>query len=228
MHFEIYVEDFSGKKALDILMPKIIGDGHTFEVFGYKGISRKIPENLRGQTDPSKRVLLDRLPQLLRGRGRTHATYSTFNYRAAVIVVCDLDDRCLKEFRQQLIAVLDACNPKPEARFCIAVEEGEAWLLGDISAVKTAYPRARNTVLNDYQNDAICGTWEILADAVVEGGSKALKSQGYPAIGIEKSAWAENIAPHMDINNNASPSFQYFLKKIRELIQDRADAERTL
>ena len=35
----------------------------------------------------------------------------------------------------------------------------------------------------------------------------------------------ENIAPHMDINNNTSPSFRYFLKKIRELIQDRTVAE---
>lgn len=225
MHFEIYVEDFSGKKALDILMPKIIGDGHTFEVFGYKGIGGKIPENLRGQTDPSKRVLLDRLPQLLRGRGKTHATYSTFDYRAAIIVVCDLDDRCLKEFRQQLIAVLDACNPKPEARFCIAVEECEAWLLGDISAIKTAYPKVKVDVLKRYRQDSICGTWEILADAVFKGGLRALKSQGYPAIGIEKSVWAENIAPHMDINNNTSPSFRYFLKKIRELIQDRTAAE---
>lgn len=219
MHFEIYVEDLSGKKALDILMPKIIGDGHTFEVFGYKGIGRKIPENLRDQTDPSKRVLLHRLPQLLRGRGRTHAAYSTL-YSAAVIVVCDLDGECLKTFRQKLYAVLDACNPRPETRFCIAVEEGEAWLLGDISAVKTAYPKARSTVLARYENDSICGTWEILADAVCKGGLKALKSQGYPAIGKEKSAWAENIAPHMDIDNNASPSFQYFLKKIRELIED--------
>ena len=219
MHFEIYVEDLSGKKALDILMPKIIGDGHTFEVFGYKGIGRKIPENLRNQTDPSKRVLLNRLPQLLRGRGRTHAAYSTL-YSAAVIVVCDLDGECLKTFRQKLYAVLDACNPRPETRFCIAVEEGEAWLLGDISAVKTAYPKARSTVLARYENDSICGTWEILADAVCKGGLKALKSQGYPAIGKEKSAWAENIAPHMDIDNNASPSFQYFLKKIRELIED--------
>ena len=30
MHFEILVEDSSGKKALDILMPKILGDQHTF------------------------------------------------------------------------------------------------------------------------------------------------------------------------------------------------------
>lgn len=219
MHFEIYVEDLSGKKALDILMPKIIGDGHTFEVFGYKGIGRKIPENLRNQTDPSKRVLLNRLPQLLRGRGRTHAAYSTL-YSAAVIVVCDLDGECLKTFRQKLYAVLDACNPKPETRFCIAVEECEAWLLGDISAIKNAYPKVKDDVLKRYRQDSICGTWEILADALFKGGLKALKSQGYPAIGIEKSSWAENIAPHMDIDNNASPSFQYFLKKIRELIQD--------
>ena len=219
MHFEIYVEDLSGKKALDILMPKIIGDGHTFEVFGYKGIGRKIPENLRNQTDPSKRVLLNRLPQLLRGRGRTHAAYSTL-YSAAVIVVCDLDGECLKIFRQKLYAVLDACNPKPETRFCIAVEECEAWLLGDISAIKNAYPKVKDDVLKRYRQDSICGTWEILADALFKGGLKALKSQGYPAIGIEKSSWAENIAPHMDIDNNASPSFQYFLKKIRELIQD--------
>lgn len=219
MHFEIYVEDLSGKKALDILMPKIIGDGHTFEVFGYKGIGRKIPENLRDQTDPSKRVLLNRLPQLLRGRGRTHAAYSPL-YSAAVIVVCDLDGECLKTFRQKLYAVLDACNPKPETRFCIAVEECEAWLLGDISAIKNAYPKVKGDVLKRYRQDSICGTWEILADALFKGGLKALKSQGYPAIGIEKSSWAENIAPHMDIDNNASPSFQYFLKKIRELIQD--------
>jgi hypothetical protein len=30
MHFEILVEDLSGKKALDILMPKILDTSHTF------------------------------------------------------------------------------------------------------------------------------------------------------------------------------------------------------
>ena len=33
MHFEILVEDQSGKKALDILIPKIIGDDHTWSGF---------------------------------------------------------------------------------------------------------------------------------------------------------------------------------------------------
>ena len=215
MHFEILVEDSSGKKALDILMPKILGDQHTFRVVNYRGIGR-IPRNLRSRTDASKRPLLDQLPKLLRGYGHTFDGYAP-NYSAAVIVVCDLDNKCLKTFRQELLAVLNACNPKPETRFCIAVEEGEAWLLGDIPALKSAYPKATEAVLNGYQNDAICGTWELLADAVFIKGSGALQKMGRQAVGREKSAWAEKIAPHMDVNANASPSFRYFREKVRGL-----------
>jgi hypothetical protein len=215
MHFEILVEDSSGKKALDILMPKILGDQHSFRIINYRGIGR-IPRNLRSRTDASKRPLLDQLPKLLRGYGHTFDGYAP-NYSAAVIVVCDLDNRCLKTFRQELFSVLNACNPKPETRFCIAVEEGESWLLGDIPAIKAAYPKARDNVLNGYKNDAICGTWELLADAVFIKGSGALKKRGWQAVGREKSAWAENIAPHMDVNANASPSFRYFREKVRGL-----------
>ena len=213
MHFDILVEDQSGKKALDILVPKIIGNRHTAKVHSYRGIGR-IPKNLKSSTDASKRLLLDQLPKLLRGYGKTFANYPV-NYPAAVIVVCDLDDKCLKTFRRELFTVLNACNPKPETRFCIAIEEGEAWLLGDIPAIKAAYPQAEDGVLNRYQNDSICGTWERLADAVFVGGSNALKNKG--AVGREKSAWAEKIAPQMNVDNNASPSFRYFREKIREL-----------
>ena len=212
MHFEILVEDVSGKRALDVLIPKIIGDEHTFRVIDYRGVGR-IPKNLKSSTDAEARILLDRLPTLLRGYGR-----SSGSNPAVVIVVCDLDDRCLKTFRQELFAVLNTCNPKPMTRFCIAVEEGEAWLLGDIPAIRKAYPRAKKDVLNRYKNDAICGTWEHLADAVFIKGSGALKKQGWRAVGREKSAWAENVAPHMDVDANASPSFRYFRDKIREII----------
>ena len=216
MHFEILVEDQSGKKALEILMPKIIGDQHTFRIHSYRG-SGRVPKNLKSRTDASKRVLLDQLPKLLNGYGRTIANYYT-NFPTAVIVICDLDRRCLKKFREELSAVLDTCNPKPETRFCIAVEEGEAWLLGDISAVRAAYLNAKDNILNRYQNDSICGTWELLANAVFTGGLSALEKKGKRAIGIEKSAWAQKIAPEMNVDKNASPSFCYFRDKIRELI----------
>ena len=95
---------------------------------------------------------------------------------------------------------------------------GEAWFLGDISAIKAAYPNAKDNILNRYQNDSICGTWELLADAVFTGGSNALKEKGKVAVGREKSIWAKKIAPEMNVEQNASPSFCYFRDKIRALI----------
>jgi len=215
MHFEILVEDSSGKKALDILVPQIIGNGHTFVVHPYKGIGR-IPKELHKTPDPNKRLLLDQLPKLLRGYGKTFAHYP-LECPAAVILVCDLDSKCKKRFRRELWQIHSSCHPQPNTRFCIAIEEGEAWLLGDLAAIKRAYPRAKDSVLNSYQNDSICGTWETLADAIYPGGRTKLSRQGWQAVGKEKSVWAGNISPHMDVENNLSPSFCYFHGKLREL-----------
>ncbi|MGZ8946755.1 MAG: DUF4276 family protein [Methylococcaceae bacterium] len=211
MHFEILVEDQSGKVALDVLVRKIIGDDHTCNVKSYKGVGR-IPVKMNSSVDASKRILLANLPRLLAGYGRSWPS----GY-AAIIVVCDLDDKCLKSFRSELIELLNTCNPRPETRFCIAIEEGEAWFLGDISAIKQAYPKAKDAVLNAYVSDSIGGTWERLADAVYKGGSQRLSRLGWQMVGAEKSEWAENITPYMDLDNNTSPSFNYFLSKLREL-----------
>jgi hypothetical protein len=213
MHFEILVEDQSGKHALEILVPRIIDETHTCRVISYKGIGR-IPKNLNAKADPAKRILLQRLPELLRGYGKT---YSQNTKEYAVVLVCDLDDRCLKELRQELLDILDNCHPRPRTCFCIAVEEGEAWLLGDVGAVKRAYPKAKDAVLENYGNDSICGTWEVLADAIYSGGSKMLKSGGWQVIGAQKSVWATMISPYIDVENNKSPSFCYFRGKLRDL-----------
>jgi hypothetical protein len=211
MHFEILVEDRSGKTVLDILVPKIIGDNHTFRVTPFIGIGH-IPKLITSAKNVNNRMLLNNLPKLLRAYGKSLQGYGV------VIVICDLDDKCLKNFRAELFAILETCSPRPETRFCVAVEEGEAWFLGDITAIKQAYPRAKDTVLNAYVNDSISGTWEQLADAVYKGGAQALSKQGRQAVGAEKSMWAENITPHMDIDNNLSPSFNYFLGKLREFV----------
>ena len=213
MHFEILVEDQSGKKALDILVPKILctRDMHTFTIRSYKGIG-KIPKDLTSHGDPSKRILLDQLPKIIKGLGR-----SWRHYPATLIVVCDLDNRDFVSFMEELTHLLHSCTPRPETRFCIAVEEGEAWLLGDIEAVKAAYPRAKDSVLRSYRNDSICGTWEKLADAVYKGGHSELLKKGWQEIGSEKSRWALNISPYIHVENNLSPSFQFFRETLREL-----------
>lgn len=215
MHFELLTEDISGQKALEILIPKIIDNGHTFTIHAYKGIGH-LPKNLSPASDSKKQALLNKLPILIQGYGQTFAGYGA-NYSAVLIIICDLDDRCLSEFRQELLNCVSKCKIKPETYFCIAIEEGEAWFLGDIAAIKSAYPRAKDTILNSYVNDAICGTWEKLADAIFSGGSQKLSQLGQAAVGAEKHKWAENIAPYMNINNNKSPSFCYVRDKIRNL-----------
>ena len=217
MHFEVLVEDRSGALALEAILPKILGPNgsdHSWRLLPYRGIGR-LPRNLTAGGDPAKRILLDNLPRLLRGYGR-----SLRHMPAAVVVVVDLDDRDCMAFKQELLDALDACRPAPTTLFRIAIEEGEAWLLGDRDAVVAAYPEAKTAVLDHYDQDSICGTWEVLADAVHPGGAARLKRLGYPAAGAAKRDWAEKIAPHMDMERNRSGSFQVFRDGVRRLAED--------
>lgn len=213
MNFEFLIEDLSGKAMLDKLVPKIIDTTkHSYRIIPYKGIG-SIPKGLKSSQDASKRKLLNQLPKLLSGYGKTYQHNQKDN---AVIVVCDLDNKNESDFINELNHILQSCNPAPQANFCLAIEEGEAWLLGDIQAIKAAYPKAKDLVLNKYQNDSICGTWELLADAIYTGGSQKLKKTGFKETGSQKKIWAENICPHMDINNNKSPSFNSFKQCVQE------------
>lgn len=214
MHLEILVEDASGEVLLNALLPKIIGENgqpHTWRIHPYKGIGR-LPKDLRSKTDPSKRVLLDRPHSILSGYGKSLPAHG-----AAVLVVVDSDDRDCRAFKRELVAVLNRCRPQPRALFRIAIEETEAWLLGDRDAVAKAYTRAKTSVLDSYGQDSVCGTWEKLADAIFPGGSDALKAKGYPRIGEEKSAWARQIGALISVAANKSPSFQVFRSGVLKL-----------
>lgn len=215
MHLEFLVEDVSGMRALEVLIPKIMGAGPSFRIHPYKGIGR-IPKGMRGEVDPSKRILLDALPRLLRGYGQT---YFQAGVPHAVIVVCDLDHRNRADFLSELEATLDGCLHKPNALFCLAIEEGEAWLLGDLPAIRTSFPHAKLAALQGYENDSICGTWEVLANALVKGGAKALARGGWQDVGAEKSKWARQIPPNMDVENNQSPSFRRFRDALRKTVE---------
>lgn len=216
LHFEVLVEDKSGSIALEAILEKILGPNkapHSRRIHPYKGLGR-IPKDLRNATDPKKRVLLDRLPNILQGYGKS---LQPFGHSVAVIVVVDLDAEDCMKFKRELLDVLKKCDPRPTALFRIAIEEIEAWLLGDRDAVKAAYPRAKDSILESYIQDSACGTWEVLADAVHPGGSAHLKKSGYPEIGMAKCEWAERIALHMDVERNKSRSFQSFRDTVRNL-----------
>jgi hypothetical protein len=212
MHIEILVEDASGAKLLEAVLPKLLGEQggcHSWRVHPYQGIGR-IPTNLYAGGDPAKRILLDQLPRLLRGYGKTPGI-------DAVVVVLDSDRRTCVDFLSELKALLARCDSAPNTMFRLAIEEVEAWYLGDRQALRAAYPRAKADVLNRYVQDSVCDTWELLADAVHAGGSAAIKKAGWPLPGQIKCEWAGKIGPLLEPDRNTSPSFGKLRDGLRRL-----------
>lgn len=202
MHFEVLSEDASGAELLKTLIPKVVAgktETHSWRIHSYKGIGR-IPKGLEKSGDPAKRILLDQLPRLLKGYGKTPRI-------DAVVVVLDLDKRDCREFLEELYDLAGKSAPKMQVMFRLAIEEPEAWYLGDPQALMTAYPMAKRDVLKNYKQDSVCGTWELLADAIHRGGSAAVRSAGWPLPGQLKFEWAHEIGPLLDLTRNVSPSF---------------------
>ena len=217
MHIEILIEDSSGAQLLNYLLPRILGsqgEPHTWRLHSYRGIGR-IPPGLKTTVEAAKRILLEQLPKILRGYAKTPGI-------DAVVVVLDSDRKDCRAFLAELKALADECEMSSKTLFRLAIEEMEAWYLGDREALSKAYPRAKTKALDGYEQDSVCGTWEMVADALHPGGSKKVTKAGWPLPGQLKHEWAEQIGPLMDIENNASPSFCKLRDGLRRLVKEIA------
>ena len=213
MYFQFLIEDMSSAELVKILMDKIAEKSQKIEYdckyfHGLGGFTKK---NTVKETKTGK--LLNDLATYLKGFSK-----SLQNIQAAIIVVLDNDDRDTNNFQRQLREIAEQNEIKTDHVFCIAVEEVEAWLLGDEEAVKAAYPSAKLQVLHSYVQDSICGTWEVLADTVYPGGLAKFRKNcpTYVDVGKYKTIWAEEIGIHMNISKNKSPSFQTFISEIQK------------
>ena len=215
MYFQFLIEDPSGQILVERVMEKIkaVHPGMEYSCKSFHGIGGFTRRNTVKETKDGK--LLNDLATYLAGFDRS---LGAMGREAAVFVVIDNDDRDTGSFRNELERVAKSRKVRIDYVFCIAVEEMEAWLLGDENAVVRAYPQAKTNVLRGYVQDDICGTWELLADAIYRGGSAKLKKDGqsYRSIGTVKCEWAGNIGEFLDIHKNRSPSFQYFVGEIEK------------
>lgn len=216
MFFYFLVEDLSGAALIETLMRKITASYADvyYECKSFAGIGHlpKVVTAKEAKNAPSVK-LLNSLPRYLKGLDK-----SLQNIPAAIVVVLDNDQRVTETFYAELQNVALKCDMTVDHVFCVAVEEMEAWLLGDEPALVAAYPNARLKPLHDYTQDSICGTWEVLADVVYPGGLGRFKKDcpTYIEKGKYKSEWAKKIGEHMDLQSNKSPSFQRFLLEITQ------------
>jgi hypothetical protein len=212
MHFEFLVEDSSTTRLLGHLLPKLIGrysDPHTWELHSYRGNGR-IPPGLEQISNPAQRLLLSRLPKLLAG-------YAKKPGYDAIVVVCDTDRQECDKFLTQLRAVASDAGAEAITMFRLAIEETEAWYLGDRDALLKAYPKAKKRQLDAYSQDSVCDTWERLADIVHPRGSSVVHDADGPTAGDLKHEWANRIGPLMDPDRNRSPSFGKLRDGLRRL-----------
>lgn len=215
MYFHFLIEDRSSAILVELLMKKITFNRPdlTYRCTAFSGLGGFTPKNTVKETKTGK--LLNDLATYLRGFNK-----SLSGFPSVVIIVLDNDDNDSKKFQVELESVAQDNNITIDYVFCIAVEEMEAWLLGDRAALVAAYPSAKSQILNSYKQDSICGTWEVLADAVYPGGLVKLKRScpTYREIGAYKCEWAQKIGAHMDPEKNQSPSFQRFLSELKKRI----------
>lgn len=212
MHFQFLIEDPSGVELVKLLMMKVQREFPeiTMDYKGFHGIGG-FSKKKGSAKDMKTGKLLSDLAIYLDGFNKSFQ-----NYAAVVFVVVDNDDNDPSEFRKKLEQVANDKKITIDHVFCLAIEEMEAWLLGDETALFAAYPRAKRAIYQTYKQDSICGTWEKLADVIYPGGQKKMKKDNpsYAGIGKTKIEWAQRIGERMELERNTSPSFKYFIEEV--------------
>jgi len=200
MHIEFLVEEPSAEKALESLIPKIVGNAVSFKIHPFQG----------------KPNLLANLPARLKG----YRQWLPSDWHVVVLIDVDNEDcRALKQ-RLEQVAVDAGLATKTAAggeRFQVlnrlAIEELEAWFIGDEEALRAAYPRIEKNLAQKekYRDpDAIAGgTWEAL--------ERLLQKAGYFRGGLGKVTAAREISQHMVPERNRSRSFQVFRDGLLEM-----------
>lgn len=219
MYFQFLIEDQSTGILVTHVMEKFkayhtqVDVDWNIKPFGGIGHLQKTGNAMQQKTGK----LLNDLAIYMRGFSKALQNMNG----AVLVIVLDNDKRDPEQFKNELkqIAISNfvLCNYE----FCIAIKEMEAWLLGDCEAIRKAYPQAKIQFYKKYEQDAICDTWEILAEMVYPKGLSSLRKKAngsYWEIGKAKCEWADKIGQCMKLHENASPSYCNFINALERHI----------
>lgn len=207
MHIEILTEDKSGATVVDRLVSRIVkneGVSADISVRPHRGCG-SLPQDPMARPAKFASSLLDLLPAKCRAYNEVYRGTDTI-----LIVIMDSDDNDPDLLRRELYNTCRRFAPDLRSVIGLCTEEIEAWLLGDAGALLKAYPEADTDTLEEYVQDSVCGTWEMLCRVICPDTCEDIIDIGYPAIGHYKAKWAQEISEYMEPENNISPSFVNF------------------
>ncbi|HKH49770.1 MAG TPA: DUF4276 family protein [Thermoanaerobaculia bacterium] len=209
MKLHVLVEGDSEEALLNVWLPRFLPPGHSFQVIRHRGKGKLSRGSLK-VPDIRREGLLDQLPAKLRAYGKS-LNPSTDR----VLVLVDADDDPCSELKERLLETLEHCEPCPVVLFRLAIEETEAFYLGDPAAIRRAFPQARLQKMKAYVQDSVCGTWELFQRVIRDPVE-------------DKVEWAERMAPHLGTEwqgrtANRSPSFRQLCRGLLTLAGEPVD-----
>ena len=128
------------------------------------------------------------------------------------IILHDQDSHDCKELKQKL-QQLCAQRAKHEPLIRIICQELVAWYFGDLDAVEKAFPSFR---ANKYKNKR-----KFRNPDAINKPSNELK---WIVRGFSKNIAAREIPRHMDIDSNASTSFNHLISGLQNLVKEQLSA----
>lgn len=205
MFIEVLTEGASDVPVVREVLVRQFGlsEDVDFRIHPHRGRGN-MPTDPLAQPDPKHRGLFDQLPAKLRGFGKY------MDEQCLVLVLVDVDDDDCEQLLAKLNALLLSLPTKPpRVMFRLAIEETESWFLADSNAIKKAFPNAKLALIQNIAPDARGGAWEKLAECL-----NHKPSSGAP----KKTHWAEQIAPHLNLDTPFSPSLSKLISGLqREL-----------
>lgn len=215
MHLEVLIEDRSGAAVMQVLLHTILAGrpaAYTYAIRPHRG-KGSYPQNPDRRPARFASGLMDLLP----AKARAYAK-SFYPEELLLIVLLDSDEEAPDTVQARIQSILTRYADSLPTVIGLCVEEMESWLLGDENAVLAAYPDANRRLLRSYEQDSICGTWEVLARAILGAKAEQVIRLGYPVVGQYKQDWAKRIAPHLDPDHNQSPSFARFRHRLEKAL----------
>ena len=219
MHIEILTEDRSGSVVVERLVTRLLaeeGVESTVAVRPHRGCG-SLPKDWDTRPVKFASSLLDLLPAKCRAYNKVYGNTDTI-----LVVIMDSDNNDPDALRKELYCVCKKYARDVRSVIGLCTEEVEAWLLGDVKAIMQAYPDCDLTEYQNYVQDSICGTWEMLCRVTFPETYEDIIDIGYPAIGHYKARWAEVISPYLEPDNNVSPSFNTFKNALLTALQNTA------
>ena len=201
MQIEFLVEEISAKAALDQLLPRLL-PGHSCRVRVFEGW-----QDLLGQL----KALLQGYHKRIFREGETELR---------VVVLLDGDGICERrkaalEAKAAEAGLLTKTTAGPDEIFHvlnrIAVQELEAWWLGDREAIMAAYPgvKPHHFKGTDRDPDAPLKPSEVLWSVLKQG--------RHFLTGKRNTQWATDIGRQLNLEENKSVSFQAFRRGLAAL-----------